>query len=346
MSISVVVCANKNYLPGAFVTLGSMLDSNGGRDDFVLHVLDTGIGEAGRGALARFIATFPNAELRFHTVDTSCFQNAPRHFGGDLSAYARLLMGSLIGGPKCVYTDVDVIFLKDVAELWRAPLDGKIVRAVRYDGVPANPAGTLDYDCPFMPREEARNYPYYHSGIFLCDLDAWRASGMERKAFELLHEAGGKIKLHDQTILNWLWRDNVGDLDNSWCRLADCSPLREDTVWHFYTNRKPWARRTFVTANILWETYYRMRVRPFYRFRRPPAVFRFNLAWELRTRFFAFVLTETYLKYLRMRGKPEILVNATRVTFAAYRAYLSRGLDAQSESVLKYYKSFLISRNS
>jgi len=339
MLIDLAVCTNKNYLPGTFVTLGSLLDANGGRDEFVLHVLDTGIGGAGRGALSRFVGTFPNVELRFHTIDTGCFKDAPKHFDGDLSAYARLLTGSLIDAPRCIYTDVDVIFLKDVAELWNTPLEGKIVRAVRYDGVPANPAGTLDYDCPFMSREEARNYPYYHSGIFLCDLEAWRVFGMERKAFDLLREAGGKIKLHDQTVLNYLWRDHVGDLDGSWCRLADCSPLRDNTVWHFYTSKKPWGRRTFVTANVLWETYYMLRIRPFYRFRKPWKMRLFNLAWEMRTRLFALVLTETYVNYLHMRGKPRILIDATRATLKAYRDHVLHGLDAQSRNVLKYYKS-------
>ena len=338
--IHVVACTNKNYLPGAFVTLGSLLDANDGRDKFVLHVLDTGIGEDGCARLRNFIGVFPNAELRIHAVDTACFKDFPAHFGGDLSTYARLLIGSFVDAPHCICTDVDVLFLKDVAQLWRKGMRRKkknpnIIRAIRYFGNPANPAGTLDYDCPFMPAEEARKYPYYHAGFFMCDLDAWREFDAERKAFDLLRQAGAKLKLHDQTILNYLLRGRIGNVDPSWCWLANCGPLLTCVVYHYYTDRKPWNRKTFLTANALWHAYYKIRVRPFYRFTRPWKTRLFNIAWEMRTFFFAFFFTEAYLKFRRKRGVHERIIAATRNMFKTYRRWVTFGPDLLSRYELE-----------
>jgi len=341
--LHVAVCTNKNYLPGTFVTLGSLLDANGGRDGFVLHVLDTGIGVAGRGALSRFIASFPNAELRFHDVDTARFKNFTKHFDGDFSTYSRLLLGTFIGAPRCIYIDVDFIVPRDVAELWNRDMGGKVFWAIRSYRFYTNQIDSMDYDCPFPLTEEERRQPYHCVGIMLCDLDAWRAAGVEQKALEIAGRPGLKLKLHDQTILNYLLLGKIGELERPWSYFADNDPLVANTNYHFINAKKPWGKKDFCTANVLWSVYYKIRVRPFYRFRKPWKTRLYNLAWEIRTCFFAFVFTETYLRILREKGKPEIITNATRVTLNAYRRRLLCGLDAQSKTVLgdltRYWES-------
>ena len=330
--IHIVVCTNKNYLPGAFVTLGSLLDSNKAKDVFCLHVMDTGIGDDGRAALSRFIQRYPNAELRFHVIDATCFKDCPRDYGGGFSTYSRLFMGSLIDAPRCIYVDVDFLVLKDVAELWRQDMGGDILMAVR--DYADTSLGTLDKDCPFMPPDDAKKYPYYCAGLLLCDLDAWRSFDTERKAFDLIRQASQKLKAWDQTVLNYLLRDHMGELDRSWAAYVNLDPFSENVNYHFFSRKKPWGQKFFILANRLWQAYYQLRVRPVYRYRKPAKVLFFNLCWDVRSFFFAFFFTEAYVRFRRRRGEQEEVVLATRILLRSYRHYLLHGLDAQSRSVL------------
>jgi len=333
--IHIVICTNKNYLPGAFVTLGSLLDANGGRNEFHLHVMDSGIGDEGRGDLARFIGRYPNATLTVHVIDASCFKDCRRDYGGGFSTYSRLFMGSLIHAPRCIYIDVDFLVLKDVAELWTRDMGGKIMLAIRDYDISEGTLGTLDCDCPFMPPEEAKKYPYYCAGILLCDLDAWRAFDTEKKAFELIRQAPQQLKAWDQTALGYLLRDHLGELERPWAYHIDLEPFHEDVNYHFITKKKPRGRIYFVPVNDLWWAYYRIRVRPFWRFRKSWKTRVYNACWTLRSLFFAFVFTETYIRFRRRAGATELSIVATRAMLKTYRRYVLHGLDPQSRTALR-----------
>ena len=342
--IRIVVCTDKNYLPGAFVTLGSLLDSNGGKDEFILHVLDTGIGNAGRGDLEKFIAEFPNAQLRFHTIDASSFKDFPPGVGGNFSTYARLLIGSLVDSPRCVYIDTDFLVLKDVANLWRMETGDKILWAIRNYRSTTGIPDSLDYDCPFLPPEEAAKFPYYCMGIFLCDLDKWRQLGIEEKAFDTAIRFEGKLRLFDQTIFNYLLRGQIGELEREWSHFTDHAPLSAENNYHYINYKKPWGRKDFYAANFLWREYYRIRIQPYFRFKKPWKIRLFNIAWELRTFFFALCFTEKYIDFLRKKGKPKVITDATRNTLNEYRRWLLHGPDPQSRTTLLNLKNFWKSR--
>ena len=337
--IHVIVCTNAHYLPGAFVTLGSLLDANGGRDSFRLHILDTGIGDQGRVALSRFLQRYLNAEVVFHSVvDATFFRDCPTDYGGGFSAYSRLFLGSLIDASRCIYVDVDILVLKDVATLWHRSMDGKILLAVRdYQG---SYLSTLNDDCPFLPAEEAKKYPYYCTGVLLCDLAAWRAFDTERKAFELIRQAPQTLRAWDQTILNYLLRGHIGEIDKSWALYCVIEPFLGNANYHFFSKKKPWGQRIFIPANTLWHTYYRLRVRPFYRYQQPFRIRLFNFCWSIRSFLFAFILTEPYIRFRRWMGKREDAVQATRIMLKAYRQNVLHGLDPQSRATLETLRRY------
>ena len=333
-AIHILVTTNKPFLPGAFVTLGSLLDANGGKDDFLLHIIDTGIGEEGRASLTRFLGRYPNADVKFHTIDESRFAECSKDYGGGVSTYARLFMGSLIDAPRCIYIDADMLVLKDVAELWRRDMNGKIMLALHeyeLDGTPLY----LDRGCPFAPPEQVRHYPYYCMGSFLCDLNAWRAFDAEKKAFELIRQVSGKLPAWDQTVLDYLLRDHLGAFDRSWDIFARSEPFRDDVIYHFGTKQKPWGRTNLRLEDVLWHTYYRIRVRPFWRFKTPLKIQAQNALWSIAYFFLSFFFQKQYLAYKQRVGCPPNEIWATQHKLTIYRQYVLHGLDAQSRVVLK-----------
>jgi len=339
-TIHIVVSSNENYLPGVFVTLGSLLDSasTSSTSAFHLHVLDTGITSAGRAKLSAFIRRFPNAELCFHTIDQTGFTGLRRDYGGGFSAYARLLMGSLIDAPRCVYLDVDILVLKDVTELFHRDMDGRIMFAVRdYEPASGKPA-TLDHDCPYMTPEESSKLPYYVTGILLCDLDAWRAFGTENKSFGLMRQFPSELKAWDQTVLNYVLRDHTGELHRDWARYIDSNPFVENANYHYISRRKPWDKVKFPPQTLLWHAYYDIRVRPHYRYHKPLKTRVANICWYLRTFVFSFGFAGLYLHFLRKRGTPENILAAKRVLLRSYRHHILHGLDPQSRAVLDNLK--------
>ena len=126
--IHLVFAFDGNILPAACVAMKSAVLGNGGRDDFILHILNPGFGEAELQAVREVMLECPNAKLRFITVTPNDFLGIV--LPGPFMTYARLLIGRLIDAPRVIYLDSDILVVGNLLELWKLPFDGYALLAV------------------------------------------------------------------------------------------------------------------------------------------------------------------------------------------------------------------------
>jgi lipopolysaccharide biosynthesis glycosyltransferase len=253
--IHLVLGTNENYADGMLVTVASALCSLNREAKITIHLLDGGISEKTFQKLDRISRTHhPSCSLDIIKIQEQSFHAFTPGPGNSLMTYARLLMGSLlIGIDRVIYIDVDFLVFKDLQELWRMDMQGKIAWACQDITIPY-----LDGETPLPVSEEEKQWPYFNAGFLMIDLKKWRETNIEKKSLELglINKSG----LADQSILNYLFRGDVGFLDAEW-NWQSPNVLLDGRVrianYHFIWVKKPWMHFRTTLNYRLWRYYYR-----------------------------------------------------------------------------------------
>ena len=328
--IHILAASDNRYLVGLYTMLTSCAVSNNFEDALVFHVIDTGIHEAELPRFTEFFKRFPNVRVEFHKVDEALFKSCTLKFRGGISAYSRLTMGDLLAGiQKCIYIDVDILVLRNVRELWDIPADGNILMAKVDDYWYGNDHNTLANDCPYAPKEEIEHYDYFNSGVIVCDLDAYRRTGVFQKMLELLM-SHGHLTSGDQPVINYVCRGKIGKLPYESNVLASLAPQAAgDYNYHFTGLTKPWKYAGFGTGGKLWTLFNSVFVRKYFRYNPPLGLRLKNAIFPFRSLFGA-LFPSVFCFFIRQNEGKE-MAEVKRECFLKYRNNLSRGgLDAES----------------
>jgi lipopolysaccharide biosynthesis glycosyltransferase len=201
------------------------------------HVMDGGLTEEDRAVLRASLNSGPApATINFLGFDQGPVQDLQRSRVITRTAYARLFLGEALPPEveRCVYVDCDLLFERDVTELWATDLDGHVLGAVDN--------ALWDDPVRYQRRLGLANPAYFNSGVLLVDVVRWRASSVGERAILFARRAGDRLILHDQDALN-------GALDGAWLRLAPYwnmwvihPSMHADSraVFHFMGAPKPW----------------------------------------------------------------------------------------------------------
>jgi lipopolysaccharide biosynthesis glycosyltransferase len=102
---------------------------------------------------------------------------------------ARLALCDALAGefPRAVYTDVDIVAVGEIADLWDIDLEGNPVAAVREIGLVANRVPEVD--------------AYFNSGVMLIDVDRWVEEEIGYEVMERMVE-NARWTTFDQDTLN------------------------------------------------------------------------------------------------------------------------------------------------
>lgn len=265
-AIHVLLGTDDNYVPGAVVTMVSILKSSSPTTSFTFHLMDTGIAPKRVVEMKRFFSRYPNCLLDVQPVDVSRFGLlGARNFEGvGFSAYARILAADVVPADKCIYVDTDILVTKDFDELWRVDIsDYAFAACLNTSKGGLRGCDRLSYDCPFVLNEKEINQPYYNSGFMVCNLAFWRASNFCHEAFKIIQSHGPQLKSHDQTIINYLFRGKGLILSPEW----NATPwwtrsIIPATNLHFTSKFKPWNYRFFLPAERMWYALYDKEVKP------------------------------------------------------------------------------------
>lgn len=242
-NIHIALATDDNYFEGLLVTAWSIASHCSRAHDLTFHILDGGISRNNVSLLKRSLREF-NCSLNFIRIDQSTQLHGCGTWHGNSSmTFARLLLPSLLPTVKhVIYSDVDFLWLKDIAQLWQQADDALILQHARHDQI-----------CAISPAEHewcrargAALIPsaYFCAGMLLLNLEKFRTEAFHVKMLDFIRANGGSAPTQDQTVLNMFCqsRDDIGIVDSSWQITTGNSAIELITsgiVLH-YASDTPW----------------------------------------------------------------------------------------------------------
>jgi len=239
--INIALPSDENYVCGLTATAGSI--AMYASRDVVLsfHVLDGGIRDDTFAAFENVVRKWhPHCEFVRHAVDEAAFKDFPA-WSGNRMTYARLLIPQFLPDEDfCIYSDTDMIWLRDISELWAQRDSGCVYKSARetYDC-------TLDAEEAWFRSHGMAFYreKYICAGLSFFNLKRMREKDVVERIAEFIN-AYPDLRMADQTALNAIYGKEIGILDSAWQRLtisrADGEPF-EGKVVH-YAGEIPWRR--------------------------------------------------------------------------------------------------------
>ena len=252
--IHITTAANKNYALGMLLAVSSALDSLDPEARVTVHLLNGGISAKSLKHLQRLCNTIhPHCTLVDVALDETLFKGAILGPGNSYMTYARLVLSSLIRADKVIYFDADMLILKNLAEVWELDMQGKALM-----GTPNHPPTILADDCPVPLLEVEKSYTYINGGFLVVDLDRWRRNATEATCLAFATE--NRCNYWDQTVLNYVLRNDILVLDQEWNwqsgSLLNNAEIVEANL-HYPSRRKPWHFFNDTLKDKIWRFYYR-----------------------------------------------------------------------------------------
>ena len=200
--IHVVFSSDDRYAPQMGVAMTSILLNSRKSDELSFHVLSDSISSEStrRLLLLRDIRDF---ELQIVDISGDIRKAIGRinTISADTriteAAYYRLLVGSIFPDlEKVLYLDCDLVVLGSLQEIWETDLSDHTLAAAEEI-----------MDPPLHRDSFLRTSRYFNSGVMLFNLLRWRGLGYEAKCLAVPDGLLGRIEHHDQSILNYLFRE-------------------------------------------------------------------------------------------------------------------------------------------
>ncbi|MDR2338111.1 MAG: hypothetical protein LBE20_05640 [Deltaproteobacteria bacterium] len=244
--IPVFLSSDNNYAMATATTIKSCIDHTSSVVDF--YVLSDSISDENQYKIRALESD--KCKIEFITVDNSIFKISQTDSYVSLVTYSRLLIPNIKPDlKKVIYSDVDVLFMGDVAELYNEDLDGYIIGACKdayyvYDKKLNNIYDRLKLDS---------KHNYMYAGMLLIDCNKWREENITDKLLELMKQFQGRIQQGDQDLLNICFNgNNYKELDikyestNGYIHFYDKLTLAQKhsvdnpVIRHYESRYKPW----------------------------------------------------------------------------------------------------------
>ena len=250
--IHLALGTDENYVDFALITLTSILAFHSGKP-IQLHLMYEDLSEATLDRFRKF-ADQQSFEFEPMPLSRTLFRGFPTLPDGRISplVYRLALPITLPQVNRLVYSDVDTIFLDDIAKLDSIDLHDKTLAAAPDRAGQRVPRGP-ENDLP----EEAI---YFNDGLMVMDLEKMRKVDSFEKCRQLSLKHG-RITMIDQTLLNMLFWNDYERLPQRWNIINSVyrnlplprtytieeatEAIRNPGVVHFTGHHKPW---------LLWKT--------------------------------------------------------------------------------------------
>lgn len=255
--IPIVLASDDNYAPFVAVSMASACYST--REHIRFYVLDSGISTLHKRQISELGRRFSNFDLVYINIDdASLFSHLPACQGFPLSMYSRLLIPQLCDEARIIYSDVDVIFLNDVAEFYEQDITGYALGGIYHAHHAERPAARAHLQNLQLPAEHL----YFYGGNWLIDCEKWRRENISTGLLRIAEQRAGSLRLGDQDVLNIFFACSYKQLDNRFCLTTqDCEYfsrrhpavyrklMQSVVVRHFETRRKPWLTNMYTLSH-------------------------------------------------------------------------------------------------
>lgn len=216
--IHVALASDNNYFEGLLVTATSIAQTCSRPECLTFHLLDGGITQENYTYLNARLSSF-GCQLSRISMNQDLELGKFKIYHGSKMTYARLLLPDLLPDvAHVIYSDVDILWHADIAELW----DGLSTNAILHY-VPPHPnsfskLGSEESkwftDNGFCVKPER----YFCAGMIVMNLGKLRLENLSTKMVALLEEHYGQVPQNDQTVLNAFMgcRNDTKALDYKW----------------------------------------------------------------------------------------------------------------------------------
>ena len=255
--VILALTSDERYFPGLYCAVASALSAVDSARRVDVKVLDGGLSQASRDAVARLIErTGKRARLDFVKADPSIFSEATLGPRRSHMAYCRILLPRLLDVPRLIYLDCDVLIFRDLSQLFDFELSaGKFVAAV-----PDSETCSLAHDSRKLAKQMKlpAEGAYFNSGVMLMNLDELRKQNFSQRAVEFLGVWKSDYRFHDQSAMNFLLHEHLEKLPEYWNRSSWCFDAQQDNdldcVLH-YTSCAPWLGGARTPSQVLFERF-------------------------------------------------------------------------------------------
>ena len=270
MHINIAFCFDHNLTSQVQVTLASLLDCTEEKSvHYHIYCVCTEKAAPVEQKLRQIVeARDPESRVTMKVLDNP-YQDAYEVRGISTGTYLRLeLPGLLPGVDKILYTDVDVLFRRSPEELWRIPMEGRLLAAVR-GGANLSDQWERNSRRPYWRHLDKVRGNYINAGVTLMNLAEIRDRNLERQWQEWTKE---KLYYQDQDILNITCQGAIAYLPLKYNCLAymtdedydkcinegvysaqECEEARKKPVIIHYAGDKPWKRYDTNLGGLWWE---------------------------------------------------------------------------------------------
>ena len=266
--ISISFCASNSFAQHLAVVITSILYHNP-ESDFVFHVLHRDFSEENMSKVReletgnRKRVTGNNISIVFHKIDSSRFAKFPIPPGLEhvtQETYYRYLLPEILADEgRTIYSDVDVLCIGNIEELWNTDLSGNLMAAVRnYEGEKRGDRNDI-VKFGFSPSS-----PYFFTGLLVMNLDAMRKGDYAQKFMSATAQHGTYVTYIDLDIVNLVCEGRMLELDRTWNETGRYSPFKKNVkIWHFPgVTQKPWCN---IWKNTTWLIYLKYLLKSPYR---------------------------------------------------------------------------------
>ena len=264
---------DNNYIYPCIVYLTSLLDNKSKSTFYIIHILtDNSTSKESMDKINKIKDKFGkhSVEIIYHHLEGDFKDASTKNFA--LTSYYRLSLPSILPNiDKIIYTDLDVINLEDLTEMYNIEFKDNMYFC-----------GTLDYTFVIdeIKKFGIKTNKYINSGIMLINLKAMRNDGIERKLREFI--SSHFLPTADQTAINAVCYNNIQILPYKYAIFANDllerliklnsqqdaafrfneseinRAFNEPTFFHYYSSHKPWKKLYSQFNRVYWWYYAKM----------------------------------------------------------------------------------------
>ncbi len=216
-SIAIACTSSNDYVPYLSVYLQSIIDNASPSNNYDIFVFERDIAENNKHRLKKLVCK-NNMSLRFiNPVHVISDHNLQVHPPYTLECYFKLCAPLLLDKlKKIIFTDVDLVFQKDPALLYRLDIEGYPLAACK-DLVYGAMLNRFPQDLGKYAREVLRlehPYEYFNTGVLLFNVEVFNKNNYSRKLIEIVSQ--NLFRILEQDALNYFFQTGIKYIDTAW----------------------------------------------------------------------------------------------------------------------------------
>lgn len=274
--VTVAMSSSNDYAPYLSVCLSSLFENSSPNKNYDIVILEKNISQDNKNKLLRLVKT-TNISLRFYNcsnfIDNKANIDTIKTHYREECLYRLYSADIFHNFNKIIFTDCDLLFLKDISLLTNIDLEGHPIAVCKDYMMNAmyniKWADWKDYCSKHLKLKDI--YNYYNTGVMIIDIQKFKSKSICSSCIELLESKF--LRILEQDALNMVLQDDVKYIPTIWnfmtmqnqmkhWKFLDCMSLSSKNdyltsrdnihILHFAATRKPWFYPDEEYAELWW----------------------------------------------------------------------------------------------